>query len=453
MGKPFVSKLLKEMLHEVDYDVVRSGLDKQKHLVTITVDKLADAYRDAYNKTAENNPRLPDPKGWKVFNTSAKAAVQMVKRECAKKSRTSLTEVAGTLNNPNQVTFYVTKGNHKIFKEIKREFTLRLNRKLKSTGTSRLTNAYDIKQSNPNLHWGAASRASEVGQINRGIEIHHKGFSTVGIAQLNKAFALLDSSKTFKGFLGEDNVRSLRDLFGDFDAVIQWDTELGDFVIKEGVEVEIGSYKDNFAASESTDWKLLKPKLLKAVNNWASEQNWYEMKGSNSLAQDSEASIAHDITKTLAKASNVTVISPSKKPKRNKSKVKTKSSGPSRRFKAGNRKSRRYKQINNTAPMNISFLMGILNQKLPEAVAANMNSPRLNYRTGRFAESVKVTDITRTPQGYPSVGYTYAKNPYQTFEPGFAQGSADRDPRKLIDRSIRDIAIELAIGRFYTRRV
>jgi hypothetical protein len=59
----------------------------------------------------------------------------------------------------------------------------------------------------------------------------------------------------------------------------------------------------------------------------------------------------------------------------------------------------------------------------------------------------------QTPQGFPSVGYTYALYPYQTFEPGYVQGSAERDPRKLIDASIREIATNLAIGRFYTRRV
>ena len=82
-----------------------------------------------------------------------------------------------------------------------------------------------------------------------------------------------------------------------------------------------------------------------------------------------------------------------------------------------------------------------------------MKPPRLVYRTGRFAESARITDITYTPQGYPSIGYTYMKYPYQTFEPGFAQGSEDRDPRKLIDRSIRELAVQFTLGRFYTRRV
>jgi hypothetical protein len=99
------------------------------------------------------------------------------------------------------------------------------------------------------------------------------------------------------------------------------------------------------------------------------------------------------------------------------------------------------------------MLLALINKQLPQVVAKNMQFPRLENRTGRFASSVLVTDITKTPKGYPSIGYTYQKFPYQTFEPGYAQGSTDRDPRSLIDRSIREIAVQFAIGRFYTRRV
>ena len=61
--------------------------------------------------------------------------------------------------------------------------------------------------------------------------------------------------------------------------------------------------------------------------------------------------------------------------------------------------------------------------------------------------------LVTTRKGFPSIGYTYQKNPYQTFELGQNQGSPDYDPRKLIDASIREIAAQFAIGRFYTRRV
>lgn len=98
-------------------------------------------------------------------------------------------------------------------------------------------------------------------------------------------------------------------------------------------------------------------------------------------------------------------------------------------------------------------LLGIFNSQLPSRVARNMVYPHLEYRTGRFANSVRALDVTRTRDGYPSIGYTYQRNPYQTFETGFAQGDRDRDPRVIIDKSLRELATELALGRIYTRRL
>lgn len=108
-----------------------------------------------------------------------------------------------------------------------------------------------------------------------------------------------------------------------------------------------------------------------------------------------------------------------------------------------------------TAPsaLNITKILGLLNQRLNKQVIQNMGDPRLNNRTGTFAGSVKAVDVVNTRQGFASIGYTYDKNPYQTFEVGYKQGDPDRDPRKLIDMSIRQIAVEMGMGRIYTRRV
>jgi hypothetical protein len=96
------------------------------------------------------------------------------------------------------------------------------------------------------------------------------------------------------------------------------------------------------------------------------------------------------------------------------------------------------------------------NSRLPQTVRKNMGSPSLNNRTGRFANSAQVSNVIMTPQGFPSVGYTYQKEPYQVFEEGVGLepwANGQRDPRDLINRSIREIAAELAMGRIYTRRV
>ena len=97
-------------------------------------------------------------------------------------------------------------------------------------------------------------------------------------------------------------------------------------------------------------------------------------------------------------------------------------------------------------------MIGLINKELPAAVEGNMGRPRLESITGRLAGSARVTDIITTPQGFPSIGYTYQLSPYQTFEQGGAQGSPDYDPRRLIDQSVRAVAAKFAMGRFYTRR-
>ena len=100
-------------------------------------------------------------------------------------------------------------------------------------------------------------------------------------------------------------------------------------------------------------------------------------------------------------------------------------------------------------------LIGLINQELPNTVKKNMKEPALVNRSGRFAESVRLTEVIQPPQGFPSFGYTYQRNPYQVFEEGSSGNwsNGQRDPRVLIDKSIREIAAQFALGRFYTRRV
>ena len=101
-----------------------------------------------------------------------------------------------------------------------------------------------------------------------------------------------------------------------------------------------------------------------------------------------------------------------------------------------------------TSPIS---LMNLINSRLHNLIRKNMGSPALNYQTGRFARSVKVTNISQTRQSQMTAFYTYMKSPYQTFERGYAQGSPQRDPRKLISKSIREAAAEVMGARFDIR--
>jgi hypothetical protein len=101
-------------------------------------------------------------------------------------------------------------------------------------------------------------------------------------------------------------------------------------------------------------------------------------------------------------------------------------------------------------------MLAYINARITNTVAMNMELPGLEYDTGRFAQSVKALNLIKTRGGFPSIEYTYQRDPYQVFEMGVGRApwaTSERDPRKLIDRSIREIAVELLTGRLYTRRV
>ena len=105
--------------------------------------------------------------------------------------------------------------------------------------------------------------------------------------------------------------------------------------------------------------------------------------------------------------------------------------------------------------MALHNILGLINARLPQQVAGNMGHPKLENRTGKFAQSVRAIDVTQTTKGFPSIGYTYAKSPYQVYEStsGSRFSDTDRDPRTLIDFSIREIVAQFGLGRLYTRRL
>jgi hypothetical protein len=94
---------------------------------------------------------------------------------------------------------------------------------------------------------------------------------------------------------------------------------------------------------------------------------------------------------------------------------------------------------------NLINLAVLINSQLQDVISANMGdgSSRsvLNYRTGRFASTVKVEQLSISRQGMITAFYSYMKNPYATFSTGGRQSiPKSRDPKLLISKSIREIA-------------
>jgi hypothetical protein len=95
--------------------------------------------------------------------------------------------------------------------------------------------------------------------------------------------------------------------------------------------------------------------------------------------------------------------------------------------------------------INLPNLLNLINANLHDQIQRNMGTGNsrdvLNYRTGRFAESVKVERLSESRQGMITAFYSYMKNPYATFSKGGRQQyPRSRDPKTLITKSIREIA-------------
>jgi hypothetical protein len=173
--------------------------------------------------------------------------------------------------------------------------------------------------------------------------------------------------------------------------------------------------------------------------------------GSNTIIQDTAAKIKNSIIevlggkpKELQQHSPVTgSVSAYIEPKLKISNQKV--SAPSKVKKSTKTKSSTVKIVTSEQSFSLISLQNLINSHLQSVIAANMGDGGqrnvLNYRTGRFAGSAKVEKMSQSREGMITAFYSYMKNPYQTFEPGFRQGSPKtRDPKLLIAKSIREIA-------------
>jgi hypothetical protein len=89
----------------------------------------------------------------------------------------------------------------------------------------------------------------------------------------------------------------------------------------------------------------------------------------------------------------------------------------------------------------------IINSLLHDTLQKNMTGePTLKYRTGRFARSAKVLDVTQRGNQHGTnltVDYGYQTDPYQVFESTMPWAKyPQRNPQYIIDNAIKDIVRE-----------
>lgn len=203
---------------------------------------------------------------------------------------------------------------------------------------------------------------------------------------------------------------------------------------------------------ESKLINVLKRELTSAVNS----EDWFNFKGSPSAVDMVIGKLHAAAQEAGAKGVDKRAISNLKQAKTSY-KVTKETKG--RTTKETSKESLKLKATSNraepTKPQNWSSVVNVINARLNEVVVKYMVFPRLQNRTGTFANSVRVSGVETTRDGYPSFIIDYDKTPYGVFDRfGGAQpwNTPERDPKALITLAIRDIVKDLAITKFYTRR-
>lgn len=207
----------------------------------------------------------------------------------------------------------------------------------------------------------------------------------------------------------------------------------------------------------SREEREVKSKLLKDLDSALTKLDSMNLKGSDSFTDIYRKKAIKTVLKAFEGQKNIRIKSENTKTKKSsKVPVILSTKGTTTKKSKGKSVVRGTTKTKTGAASLPLQLIGIFNQQLPRVLEKNMRTPALENRTGRFANSVKVTDVTRTTKGFPSFGYTYERNPYEVFEVGRGKApwaTPERDPRILIDKSMREIASQFALGRFFTRRV
>lgn len=429
MAQANIKRVMRRMYKAANSRYARRGVDKMPQKVLITTENIFHGIKHSYGLAQKRKSELPFADD-EILYKAARFAMVNLRRYLRKPSK----KHAIRYSNPQVVFFTQETGRDtEPFRVVKKAAIRYIESALEVEFGGEGTQSF-------NLGLSRQHASSNVGDP-----------LTVGIAQLAKSMESLSRTNLFGGFVSSVEAINLSDKFG---VETYFETSgrgrRRKYTIKESVQVGLTlmSSKENPAGAVPGDWVHIRPQLEQAILQWAETQNWYSMPGSSSMEDDHTDSILDSVTADISKGKHVKAGT-----KKRKRKAKDKSVTAKKPL---TKKVRRSKKASkplkgSESEYSIHNIIAMINMRLHDTLHDNMTSPRLVYRTGRFASTV-TANATTTAKGNLSIGYNYMTNPYAVFAPGGKMYTPDRDPRLLIEMSIRQIATELAVGRYGVRR-
>jgi len=493
VSKAFLQSIADELALDLSgANNVRAELDRQEHTTVLTKGLFARAILLELNFSSNGTAAFP---GWEalpekkkselvafidtelddamvIFHGEAQKAKRQAEGTSASlyvwpttytKGKTPYIKMVANypVGNENQLEMYGRSAEFTSFSRVREVYRNTVNVLFSKISKEMLLYREQLK-SRGNLSPEEQGFTSQRGTIGSGknrakLALEHIEGTSVGEVKASRADVKLQKLMATSGLSSSDQAGIIKE-FG-LEIFLTYKSEID----STSLQVKVGAYRDNQARGANEEAKRINDRrnVIKRLEARIKKMDLSRFAGSDNRKEIEKKKIIKKFNKDLAsknlrkttKANTIINLSSGQAEKKVKGKLKKTST--SVMFKKGTTKSypiSRGKKSN----FSLQSLIPGINAKLGETIAKNMRTPGLQNKTGRFAASARVTDIMKTTKGYPSIGYTYDKNPYQIFEPGAGKApwaNSDRDPRKVIDRSIREIAGGMLAGRFFTRRL
>lgn len=469
MSKALVDKLIKDFLTDPKYKrrwdtVLRSQMGGQAHITTITEADLVTLYRDntiaaIYGEKSFKDAEVAASRVKGIEKAAAMAASHVYANFETYYARTHGKRKGSVVRDGNKIIVRQPNGLHSSVQRI-----------IWQQGWKLLKTAPELSEQSRRR----IGSAEGMKVMRRRTQNLHEEKTTVGSFTLSKLYERVMSNTINTDFTVAQTTiiaNTIGEYFGAVTAVWKKDQAVGRYSVSDTLEIPltIGPQSSNPTGSEAYDWKQIRARLEQELYQHALQGKFGEQYastgGSKPLTEKVTDRALHIVIEEIEaslKGKKSIKMSRTALPKEEKGKTKYsgKQSDNNKAKKAKRSKIKRKKYSvttskNQKTAMSPIALAALINAKLPDEVASKMGAPRLDNRSGRFASSARVTDVSITTQGFPSIGYTYRKDPYQVYEVGSGTRFSDsqRDPRPLIDASIRSIAAQFLTGRLYTRRI
>lgn len=466
-----VKEVVKAVNKQIADSYARQGINKLPEHYTVKKRELALAFREAYkhvyNTTVrEGDTSWPDPTKGSVaypklhagFVAAGQAAYDWMNRSLDQGNTTSI-RVEGSSKSPIQ--FIQPKYNKHFFSQMKTAGLRVLSTYIKEAGGKEISFYADLKvKKDPDAH----SKQEDM-LFRRLLHREHRGTTTTGNAALSlRVQAYERISPGFFDAITSEKDKDITHLLGDITGSFELNLKSTDLIRLKNIKnkkmnLRLGSFKWNLGGKRASDLKetaaLFELWATKALNKTLHGSKFINLLTQLDSVEQVRKHVGNTLAKTIigdaGKATQARITGTHKNVPGSTLVAKPSAGTPGKVKNAA--VSQFDVEVDKVSEItHLLNIRSILNRFLSQEIQDNMGKPRLTYRTGRLAESAYISDVRRNKaRGTISTKFRYMEYPYRVFEKGGNMYKFDRDPRKLIEGSIKDIMKKHVINQLKER--